>query len=325
MGINFLINFQIIFFNMKYLYKYPYVKIVHGIRKSIIFNHINGDVFNLNSQFIPLTKLIDTHSISKLFKENDKNIVSHFISFFVQKKMGIVMEKSNFPNIPNLIPRYTYNQIEIVEIELSDFTINNFKSIHEKLNSLKCHTYFFILNDSLNKDIIEFLNKMSISFNLVINKCFPELISKCYLNEIYSNPALFFTYFRCWPKSIDIRPYSQWIKIINEYWKIQFTKNIYNISKIGHPYFHSRIFINKYGEYSNSYRDVTFLGDFINRPNQFVIKSLLTQKYWTIKREFITECQDCEFRYSCIDNSLPAPLELNNMYKLKTKCKFSPK
>lgn len=154
---------------MKYLYKYPYVKIVHGIRNSIIFNLINGDIFNIELQFIPIVKLIKTHSIAQLVKKYDKIIISQFIAFIVQNKLGILMEQRNFPKITKVIPNYKYNQLEIAEIELSSFTIKNFNNIYRKLNSLKCHTYFFILNDDFINDYFEFLNGINISFNLVIN------------------------------------------------------------------------------------------------------------------------------------------------------------
>lgn len=316
-------NIQTDFFDMKYLYIYPYVKIIHGSRSSLLLNFINGDIFKLDSQFIKFIKLYSKTSIKQLYEKYAYEETNKFVEFITENNLGKILSYKNLPGIIQPSTKLKNWQIEIVELELSDSTIKNFKYIYEKLNSYNCHTYFFIINEGNNKLnlIFSFLEKLSFSFNLVFNF---DFIDKYYLEKLSSIKNLFFAYFRTWnDNSISISEYAPFFKLINEYQKIQVTKGIYEISQEVHPYFYSRIYINGEGKYSNSYNDQSFIGNFLHDSSKKIIRQLIKSKYWEIKRDDIIDCKECEFRYCCIDNKIPKKYGINT-YRLTTNCKFSP-
>jgi len=67
---------------------------------------------------------------------------------------------------------------------------------------------------------------------------------------------------------------------------------------------------------------VNTIGNFIIDSFEIIVQSLIQNKFWQIGRDLIVDCNECEFRYSCLDNS--TPMFIKEKYFLSEKCKYSP-
>lgn len=59
----------------------------------------------------------------------------------------------------------------------------------------------------------------------------------------------------------------------------------------------------------------------IDDENESIL-SKVSNKYWYIKRGQIDDCKMCEFRFNCLDKTIP--LKSVDSYVLSSTCKFSP-
>ena len=59
------------------------------------------------------------------------------------------------------------------------------------------------------------------------------------------------------------------------------------------------------------------------------LKKIINQKdflkIWKLKKDNISVCKECEFRYICPDNRVPILNKRSNTYAHKTKCNYDPK
>ena len=309
----------------QYLFQYPYLKLVTGTRNNILLNHLNGELWSFDEKFKEIMFDIDKYDVLKLVNKYGTNLVMEFQDVFLNENYGIlVIEeiKNQLAQQPTI--KEKSQSIEIAEIEMSDFLLQHYEQIINVLRKLGCHTFFFLLqNDNCNlSTFYKILNKVKFSFNLVILENEGLTLTDENLKDIHKVENLFWAYFKAWNNPIEIEEFSKKFKQMDDYNKIQVTEKIYTASKTKHPYFSGRIFIDHNGNFSNCYKDKPSVAPLLQSPIDHIIPLLKQQKFWNIKRTSIIGCKDCEFRFSCLDNS---PLiKQGEEYRMVEDCTFSP-
>jgi hypothetical protein len=309
---------------MKYFVLYPFIKIVLGKRRSIILNTLDNSIQMLPIPFIPIIKLIETHNIIQLEKVNiTPDLLTSFTDYFIKNDLGVLLDKKCIPNLD--LKFKISNLIDVVEIELSQILIIKFDEIYTKLNLLKGITIFIIVkaeNTELLGDVLKkfYYHNRPINLLLCLNVK-KELYSE--IDKIHSNYKSRLKIFINGSKyEFQDKTENNCITVLNASSKVKISANIYNTSQREHPYFSSRIFIDCSCKYSSCYKDENTIGNFFEDSFEIIVQSLIQNKFWQISRDLIVDCNECEFRYSCLDNSTPIFVKEN--YFLSEKCKYSP-
>ena len=92
-------------------------------------------------------------------------------------------------------------------------------------------------------------------------------------------------------------------------------------------YFNRKLYISATGDIKNSIEDTVVHGNIkdIESYNSFrtITEKQQFQKNGDIKKDDISVCKDCEFRYMCIDNRIPQPSATGGWY-FEKECAYNP-
>lgn len=89
-------------------------------------------------------------------------------------------------------------------------------------------------------------------------------------------------------------------------------------------YFNRKIYIDRTGQVKNGEFQS---GDFLNIKTASLIdicQNPAFQKYWTVHKDCIRVCRDCEFRYGCVDFRVPVQCADTSEYYYETPCNYDP-
>jgi len=100
--------------------------------------------------------------------------------------------------------------------------------------------------------------------------------------------------------------------------------NLYSEALNYNPYYNRKITIDELGSIKNSPEFLTNFGNVSRIRLSEVIKQPLFQKYWNISKDKIKVCQDCEFRYMCIDERIPKQKNKNGLWYFDESCNYDP-
>lgn len=89
-------------------------------------------------------------------------------------------------------------------------------------------------------------------------------------------------------------------------------------------YYNRKVVVDENGFYRLGLHNSTKYGN----VNKILLHELITSKsytkYWSISKDKIEKCKDCEFRYMCIDSRLPEYNTNKGVYCFNTECSYSP-
>jgi len=88
-------------------------------------------------------------------------------------------------------------------------------------------------------------------------------------------------------------------------------------------FFNRKIYIDNQGNIKNYANDEINHGNINETSLSKVISLKSIQNLWSLTKDKIEECSNCEFRYICPDNRIP--FKRNNKYIHKTKCNYDSK
>lgn len=130
--------------------------------------------------------------------------------------------------------------------------------------------------------------------------------------------------------------YGDTIYFFKKKYSLQFDKKIsefkihhelYSESFLHHSYFNRKLFISALGEIKNAPEADEVFGQIEELNDLKKLKKIIStphfQKYWSVHKDIMDVCKDCEFRYLCVDNRIPIQRDTDNWYHQK-ECNYNP-
>ena len=108
-----------------------------------------------------------------------------------------------------------------------------------------------------------------------------------------------------------------------------FTVNIetFTEAQSQHLYYNRKLFIGSTGLIKNAPESKDLFGniEYLEKANELleIVASEEFQKYWFVSKNNCNVCQDCEFKYMCLDARAPA-LRKNGKWQYAEECQYNP-
>lgn len=319
-------------------------KITKGYSRAIIC-----DLYRFKYYYIPLElceiieqlKYKDVNTIIESYKDQKETIVE-YLDYFIKMDLGI------FTNDPLSFPPIKDEWLSPYKITTSiiDFndknviTLNHYKKFIEEISNLGCQLlelrFFFQVSKKYLLEIISLTNNTRIK-NLNITLKYSTEILKGLEKLLINNKRIKILHFFSTKESKNYT-YKDALIIfstennINEsdcgnICKSKFLPNIehYTEALNYNTCLNRKISVDSFGNLKNCPSDNRKFGNLNDSKSlQEIIEDEEFTKYWKIKKDDISECRDCEYRYICMDcrvfkrsqEILDKPLKCNyNPYK----------
>lgn len=328
-------------------------QLTKGYRMTLLQDFSRKSLEYIPNDYYMLTKLLDRNKLGEVTSKIASSSMESFekyLNFMLDKEYAfLVKDISTFPAKDRTI-HDTLFPINDAIIEF-DFLESNLEEMYyylNELNLMQCPYLqirflppcrFNYIKDVLNKICMMDFECVEVhvadSHNIPIN-IWNELIfanvavSRIYLYnqsqsevlpynvEPIGNESLLMGEVITIKHSLDVKNCGN----INKYSMQFFNEDFYEISKHYNSCLYKKIAINKYGHIKNC----LFLDKDYSAANglQRLVRSEDFRKCWYLKKDSIKICQDCEFRYNCLDcracsllDKLDKPQKCNyNPYKL---------
>lgn len=259
--------------------------------------------------------------VEKYGSENKTTIIE-YINYLYNNEYGFFLEYEEFkffPDLPSdfLLPRKIYNSV----IELTDYNLTYINRIISQLECLGCDKISLVFFKSIPEDTIKwvldhFNDSIFSSIDLVI-KYTSSIAKRSFINSISVNyHRLTSIILHNCHEDLFLKPSSEQPceviyttktinsfkfcgNISNKYFDIN--KDKYFEAKKYNSCLYKKLSIDANGNIkscpsmSQSFGNIkdTTLKEAFNRPG--------FKKYWSITKDQIDTCKDCEFRYACTD------------------------
>ena len=89
-------------------------------------------------------------------------------------------------------------------------------------------------------------------------------------------------------------------------------------------FFNKKLTINEEGFVKNAPNSNTNFGKILDVNLEKVVTSAEFQKLWRVSKNFISKCQNCEFRFMCTDGSNLTYNEKEEVWITDDKCGYNP-
>ncbi len=100
-------------------------------------------------------------------------------------------------------------------------------------------------------------------------------------------------------------------------------KNLYNESLAYNTFYNRKAFIDQHGNVFNTARYINSFGNIKNKPLSAIIASDNFKEFWTVKKDVINVCKDCEFRHMCVDARVPVKRKKDEWF-FPIECNYNP-
>jgi len=289
-------------------------------------------ILTIKNGLIDINKLYGKH---KNYADSE-SIIDSYLEFLIKNEFGILIKKGDELLYPHISKNFdTPAIIDTTIFNVDDETIFS-KKIIKALEEVGCN--FIVLNivniDLLAlKDILTLFNKSRVSgieifmeYSKYNDQDLSSLINEFervnavtlynapksgFENEKHKNLLRPIKYIdREFQSEIIPRKFDffVWLKFYLEALK-------YNV------YYNKKMFVDEVGNISNQYN-----GESYGNINNFVLANVINDKFkknWSISKDVIEVCKDCEFRYMCLDSRIPLKLK-DDKYKYLSECNYNP-
>ena len=224
---------------------------------------------------------------------------------------NVVLEFSNIDsNISNVLSKISITGVTVARIEIiSSTTEEEFDFLCEMLNDSELRCISIMLHDGvISDDYIPKTKKIEsiIFLNNHINAESEILTdSNFYIIRSSLNRDEFLNKQRKHPYSFSVN-----ISLFTE--SLEFN-NFYN----------RKLFIDSEGNILNAKKSFGNIYNLNSAELLEIIESDSFKYYWSSKKDHTDVCKDCEFRYMCVDYSIPVKRQENQWFKLD-KCEYNP-
>lgn len=227
----------------------------------------------------------------------------------------------------------------IIEIDMA----SDFSKLVQELQKVFCYNLQVVisapgLKEEYIKNMIHIINKSIVKHcELVI--CFEDFIKTKEFLKRSEFPELAFV-------SIYNSPENKLKYASREYASILFSKDpfsfkegvnvknfdlfrinpmLYAESLQYNNYYNRKVFIDKNGMIRNGPLSESSYGNiYTNHSWKRLLKNKKFKSLWKVKKDLISVCKVCEFRYMCTDARIPAPHEKENKWYHTSECNYNP-
>ena len=314
---------------------------VKGASNSVIYDlqrnayeHIPNDLYDFLME-IPkhsLQKLID------LYGEENQEIIEEYIHFICTNEFGFITKT------PELFPPleqqwYSPAHITNAIIEITPTTFPYLQKIIDSLEHLGCEHVLLKLDSSLQfhhlaTTLATFENTIVGNIQVfAYHDCCVDI--ETYRQEIETNQQIDACFLQS--STLQIAPLAdqtEKLKICRslkgktaKYQVFSINNTHFAEAQYHHTYFNRKLYIGKEGELKNAPECVDIFGSIQQIPSSKTIIDIVEtagfRKFWYIKKDNCKVCQDCPYRYMCLDNRLPIQ-QVDGQYDFEQACEYNP-
>ncbi|MCG8410435.1 MAG: grasp-with-spasm system SPASM domain peptide maturase [Bacteroidales bacterium] len=330
-------------------------KITKGYNRSLIIDYLRKEVYYVPNEYYDLLQKIDRNIINDielLINDNSKKDFREFILFLLENEIGFVTKNiQNFPKISDEV--YESNVLikdMVIEIDSTLFNSELKNRIYDEINVIKCNDIQikYISNYSKKdiQDLIGGFNALDINYielhintNPTIDLEFFNSLLESYakLSHIYiygKDENKITPYFlnkdQYYPLHLGTVYYTK--KDINdcEYCGVINKQNlsfdnilIHNELFKTNGCLNKKVAIDRKGMIKNCLYMEECYGNIKEQSILTVLEKSNFKRFWSIKKDDIEVCKECEYRYSCTDCRAFINDE-NNILSKPLKCKYNP-
>jgi len=273
----------------------------------------------------------DVAGLIEVFEQKyDTKIVREYINFLIEKEFIFFSKSNNFPNLNLFHTNEDNSRIEFMNLCVSQNTIENLiamvkaiewlgvKRLHLNFSNVDSVTHFKTILDKLRKSRIVNLS-ISLPFKAFSsNLSFEdERIKSVYIYESptkkIENVNYRLNYFFLTKKMTELFEQNVNFDLIAVNTKSFSLAQQYNTG------LYKTILVLDDGNVKFDYNEKINYGNLFDRRSlKIAIKKM--SKLWSIHRDQLTPCKDCELRYGCTINKVP----VKNKDSYKIDCNYNP-
>lgn len=329
----------------KYLISFPNCILVKGKNRSLIQDLQRREIHFIPNDLYDFLIFSNKKSMTSILSQyaKHKSIVEEYIQFLLEKEYAFIGSYNDTLLMDSLDDTYHFpGEISNSIIELSAKNMKCLDSIFAKLNELKCNSVQFISYiDSFNKyKLHEILNRLEglsylINIQFLIKYMegidFEQIVLFCQRNLrigefiVHSSPFEKEKVFRNGgvvkfaKQKISNRRFCGVVKTDN----FSLNENQLFESKSYNSCLNGKISIDVNGNIKNCPSMPQSFGNIENTSLREALEHEDFKKYWSITKDEIDVCKNCEFRFVCTDCRAYLE-EPNNKYSKPLKCGYSP-
>jgi len=329
-------------------------KVVKGKKRSLIIDYLRREMFFIPNDYYNLLLQIDRKPIVDIFdkiNEDSKESFNEFIQFLTQNELGFLTnEPERFPKIDDT----NYDQVilkdVILELDENYFDQTIFDQILKEIDEIGCHDlslrYLSPFNINFIKPILEQANNSNLNY-IELHVTNDTQYQEKQLTDLLETTAKLshlFVYGTGLNKMIE-HYLNKEDYISTHMGNVYLVKNgfdngnccgiidksslsfedvkIHNELKIFNGCLYKKLTIDKEGNFKNCPSINQFFGNASQQSIKEVLANKEFQKLWTIKKDDIEICKDCEFRYNCTDCRAFLQ-DSENIYSKPLKCGYNP-
>lgn len=316
---------------------------VKGAKRGIIYDLQRAKFDYIPLELINILERFDGKKLNDVLlfygNENETVILEYFE--FLLREEYIFFTKLNKKYFPKLEIRHEKPyKISNIIIDVNTNTLSHLIQINEQLEDIGCES--LQLRFLKHTDCEDFFLR---SIKIFKNSSFKNIEIICkeipMLNEVFLNDFCVlnmkitkFTLFESYENKVKILKPAN-VLLIKTKTKIKSTSkhtvhinnfmvnmDLYMESKLFNNYYNKKIYINGQGDIMNSPDNEETFGNIGNTNLKDIINDDYFKKLWEIPKDSILKCKDCEYRYMCVDSSIP--YESGDAWELQEECDYDP-
>ena len=326
-----------------YLHLFSNCQLVKGPLRSIICdlqNHEFDYIPNSLHSILQETKDKEIRVIRDTVDDDDKSIFDEYIEFIIKKGYGTFLFKNELELFPKLSLEWDtpYNITNVI-IDIKNTTELNFSKLRQELDQLGCQALQLRFFENSWADLnllLSFFNDSRLR-HINISHPYIDMDKNTIKNLFIKNQRLHFITFWNSPfeevilfDDLDAALIYSTVKTNNHKYcgEIYERDMISNISLFTEAQHHNtclnrKISIDVEGNIKNCPSMAQSFGNIRDTTLQEALEHPDFKKYWNVKKDQISVCKDCEFRYICTD--CRAYIENpEDMYSKPLKCGYNP-
>lgn len=316
---------------------------VKGASISIICDLQRNEIFYIPNELyeILLNNVIDVEKLVASFSIEEQDTIREYFDFFIDKEYGFYTDTpGSFPEINKeyIIPERINNVI----VDVSNQSNHNFDRILFSLNILGCkflELRFFshiLLSDVIDQYLSKISGSRLRSVTLFMRYCedltkeniYDAIISKyTFISKVIIHSAPYkkneksLKYGMLYYLTTEIISEKQCGNISKGYFSVNYPTFLESLNYNSCLY--KKLAVDSSGLIKNCPSCESSFGDHKKDDIVEIVASSEFQKVWSITKDNIEVCKDCQFRYICTDCRAYIQNK-DNIYSKPLKCSYNP-
>jgi len=318
---------------------------IRGYGRSIIYDLNRKKFWYIPNDLYDVLLAFDKKTIKQLFQSynsSSHSVLHSYLAFLVKNEFIFFCDKSHeakrFPKIDLSFDSPALITNAIVQIENR---INiNIKRLINELNDLGCrHIQIALFSESgasMINSILEQFDKSAFRSIEILLKYSSSLSEEELKHLIKRHPRISQLIVFESPREWKLKsPYYGMHSItfsgksitplmnnpISNISSFRVNIDLFCETQIFNPYFNRKMVIDSKGNIKNAPNSYETFGNVNDTSLSKIAKQKKFQILWKVKKDDISVCKKCEYRYMCVDNRIP--IKLGNKWVHKTQCLYN--